>query len=64
MYIELKVPEDWSPGLALVTRAILQQAFRCGFPVITCVRADATPEEVRAVYARMEEVIREAGLTA
>ncbi len=64
MNIELTVPEDWDAGLTMVTRAVLQQAVRRGFPVITCVRADATPEQVMAVYARVEEVIREAGLAS
>jgi hypothetical protein len=64
MTIEVEVPQEWSPGQALATRALLQQVFRSGFPVITCVRPDATPEQVAEFCRRVEDLIREAGLTA
>lgn len=63
MVIELAVPEDWTPGEALAIRASLQRALR-GYPVIACIRRDATPEQLRDVYDRVGEVIRQAGLAA
>ena len=64
MTIEVKVPDEWSPGMALATRALLQEAFRCGFPVIAFVRPDVTPDQLKEVYRRVEELIRESGLAA
>jgi len=64
MTIEVKVPDEWSPGMALATRALLQEALCSGFPVIACVRPDATPDQVKALYLRVGELIRESGLAA
>jgi hypothetical protein len=62
MMIELAVPEDWSAGQAMAVRSLLQHALRGGHPVVAFVRPDATPEQLKEIYDRVEEVIREAGL--
>jgi hypothetical protein len=64
MTIELAVPDEWTPGQALAMRALLQQAFRGGHPIIAFVRSDATPDQVKDIYGRVEALIREAGLEA
>lgn len=63
MIIELAVPDDWTPGEALALRASLQWALH-GYPVIASVRRDATPDQLRDVYDRVRQVIRQAGLAA
>ncbi len=64
MTIEVEVPAEWSPGQALAARALLQQVLRSGFPVITCVRPDATPEQVEEIYQRIRTLISDTGLAA
>jgi hypothetical protein len=43
---------------------LLQHAVRDAQPVIALVRKDVTPEQLRDIYGRIEEVIRQAGLEA
>jgi hypothetical protein len=62
MTIELAVPDEWTPGQALATRALLQKVLRTGFPIIACVRPDATPDQVTDIYLRVENLIEDAGL--
>ncbi len=62
MNIEVVVPDDWTPGQALAVRQLLQHAMHNAQPVIALVRRDATAEQLRDIYRRIEEVIREAGL--
>ena len=64
MQIEITVPDEWTPALALATRALLQQSVRAGFPLIACARADATPEQLRDIMARIQAVVAESGLAA
>ncbi len=64
MQIEITVPDEWTPALALATRALLQQAVRSGCPLVTCARPDATPEQLRDVLARIQAVMEESGLAA
>ncbi len=62
MNIEIAVPDDWTPGQAMAVRQLLQHAIRDAQPVIALVRKDVTAEQLRYIYRRIEEVIREAGL--
>lgn len=64
MNIEVAVPDDWTPGQAIAVRQLLQHALRNAQPVIALVREDVTPEQLQAIYRRIDEVIREAGLEA
>ena len=62
MNIEIVVPEEWTPGQALAMRQLLQHAVRTGQPVISFVRKDVTPDQLKDIYERIEALIREAGL--
>ncbi len=62
MNIEIAVPDDWTPGQALAVRQLLQHAMHDAQPVIALVRKDVTADQLRDIYRRIEEVIREAGL--
>jgi hypothetical protein len=62
MTIELAVPDEWTPGQVLATRALLQQVLRTGSPIIACVHRDATADQVTDIYLRVENLIRDAGL--
>ncbi len=64
MQIEVVVPDDWTPELTLAMQQLLQRAFRSGYPIITVIRPDATPEQIQDVYHRIEAVVQESGLTA
>jgi hypothetical protein len=62
MDIEVVVPDDWTVGQTFAVQQLLQHAVRDAQPVIALVRKDVTPEQLRDIYRRIEEVIREAGL--
>jgi hypothetical protein len=64
MLIEITVPEDWSPELALAIRSLFQQAVSGGYPLVTWARGDARPEEVKEVFARIQAMIEASGLAA
>jgi hypothetical protein len=64
MTIEITIPEDWTPGQALATRALLQHAILNATPVIAFVRKDVTADQLEEIYKRVEALIREAGLEA
>jgi hypothetical protein len=64
MVIELAVPDDWTPGQALVMRQLLQKVVRTGQPIIIGVRRDVTADQLKDVYDRIGALIREAGLQA
>jgi hypothetical protein len=49
-------------GQTFAVQQLLQHAVREAQPVIALVRKDITPEQLRAIYRRIEEMIREAGL--
>jgi hypothetical protein len=57
MNVEVTVPDDWTPGQALVFRQLLQHSLQGAQPVIALVRKDATAEQLQDVYRRVEEVI-------
>jgi hypothetical protein len=62
MNIEVTVPEEWTPGQALAVRQLLQHSIKTGQPVISFVRKDVSPEQLKDIYARVEALIRDAGL--
>jgi len=64
MTIEIALPEDWTVGQAMATRALLQHAVLTATPVIAFIRKDATAEQLKEIYDRVEALIREAGLEA
>ena len=64
MKIELTIPEEWSPELALALRALLQQAIDHGCPIIVSVRGDATADEISRLQARIRVLVQESGLAA
>ena len=64
MKIEVVVPDEWTPGLTLATQQLLQHAVRSGYPIISVLRPDATPEQIQDVYQRIGTVVRESGLAA
>jgi len=64
MTIEISVPDEWTPGQALAVRALLQRAMYGGHPLIAAIRADATPDELRDIYGRVEVLLRDAGMAA
>jgi hypothetical protein len=62
MNIEIAVPEEWTTGQALAMRRLLQHSIRTGQPVISSIRKDASADQLKAVYDRIETLIQEAGL--
>jgi hypothetical protein len=64
MKIEVVVPDEWTPGLTLAMQQLLQHAVRSGYPIISVLRPDATPEQIQDVYERIGTVVRESGLAA
>ena len=64
MNIEIAIPDEWTPGQALTMRQLLQHAVQTGQPVIAFVRKDASAEQLKDIYDRINALIREAGLQA
>jgi hypothetical protein len=64
MTIEITIPEDWTPGQALAMRALLQHAILNATPVVAFIRKDASADQLKGIYDRVEALIREAGLEA
>jgi hypothetical protein len=64
MIIEVKIPDDWPPGLGLALAQLMRQTMTSGFPVVVAVRPDVSDEELSDAYAMVREVITEAGLAA
>jgi hypothetical protein len=64
MVIEITVPDDWPPSLALAIRSLFQQAVNGGYPLVTWARPDADPDAVSQAYARIRAMIEESGLAA
>lgn len=62
MVIEITVPDDWSPELAMSIRSLFQHAVNDGYPVVTWARSEADPEQVKHVYARIQAMMKESGL--
>ena len=62
--IVLRIPEDWSPELALAVRALLQQATDRGCPIVTAIRGDGPPDEIRRLQDGIRVLVLESGLAA
>ena len=62
MDIEILVPEEWTPGQALAIRQLLQHGVQTAQPVIAFVRKDISPDKLKELYERINELISEAGL--
>jgi hypothetical protein len=64
MMLEVNIPDEWPAELALATAQLIRHAVRDGLPIITVLRPDASPDQVSAIYARVQAVIQESGLAA
>ncbi len=62
MTLEIRIPEEWPPGLALAMANLVRRSFDKGFPVIVPVRPDASPEQLWAAFERVKMVIEDIGL--
>jgi hypothetical protein len=50
--------------VTLAMRQLLQAAIDNGLPLVTTIRQDAAPEDVRAIAGRIRRLVSEAGLAA
>jgi hypothetical protein len=64
MVVEVKIPDDWPPGLGIALAQLLRQTLSTGSPVVVAIRPDASDEELRDAYSMVRGVITEAGLAA
>ena len=64
MTIEISVPDEWTPARVVAFRTLLQLAIYGGHPLVTAIRADVTPDELREINDRVGALVREAGLAA
>ena len=64
MKIEVVVPEEWTPALTLAMQQLMQRAVRTGWPLVTCLRPDVTPEQIQDIDNRIKAIVRESGLAA
>jgi hypothetical protein len=64
MTIAISVPDEWVPGQAVAVRALPQRAVHGGHPLITAIRADAIPGQLRETSGRAGALVREAGQAA
>jgi hypothetical protein len=62
--IEVIVPDEWTPGLTLAMQQLLQRAVRSGWPLITCLRPDATAEEIEEIDHQIRVLVQDSGLAA
>jgi len=62
--IEVVVPDEWTPGLTLAMQQLLQRAVRSGWPLITCLRPDATAEEIEEIDHQIRVLVQDSGLAA
>jgi hypothetical protein len=62
--IEVVVPDEWTPGLTLAMQQLLQQAVRSGWPLITCLRPDATAEQIEEIDHQIRVLVQDSGLAA
>jgi hypothetical protein len=58
--IEIVVPDEWTPGLTLA----MQQAVRSGWPLITCLRREATAEQIEEIDHQIRVLVQDSGLAA
>ncbi len=64
MKIEIVVPDEWSPGLTLAMQQLMQQAVRSGWPLITCLRREATADQIEEIDHQIRALVQDSGLAA
>ena len=64
MNIEVTVPDEWTPGLTLAMQQMMQQAVRSGWPLITCLRREATADQIEEIDHQIRALVRDSGLAA
>ena len=64
MKIEVVVPDEWTPGLTLAMQQLMQQAVRSGWPLITCLRREATAEQIEEIDHQIRLLVQDSGLAA
>lgn len=64
MKIEVIVPDEWTPGLTLAMQQLLQRAVSSGWPLVTCLRPDATAEEIEEIDHQIRVLVQDSGLAA
>jgi hypothetical protein len=64
MDMRITVPGDWSPQLTLAMQQLLQHALHSGWPLITCLQPDVTPEQLQDISPKISAVVQDAGLAA
>lgn len=64
MNIEVIVPDDWTPGLTLAMQQLMQRAVRSGWPLITCLRPDATADQIEEIDRQIRALVQDSGLAA
>ncbi|HZC42243.1 MAG TPA: hypothetical protein VE343_16310 [Streptosporangiaceae bacterium] len=62
--LEVRVPDDWTPELQPDTAQRMNHAVRDGQPIIMNVRPEATPGQIREVYARIQQLVEAGGIAA
>ena len=62
MNIEVTVPDEWTPGLTLAMQQMLQQAVRSGWPLITCLRREATADQIEEIDHQIRVLVQDSGL--
>jgi hypothetical protein len=62
--IEVIVPDEWTPGLTLAMQQLLQRAVSSGWPLVTCLRPDATAEEIEEIDHQIRVLVQNSGLAA
>jgi hypothetical protein len=63
MDIRINVPDEWSPQLTLAMQQLMQHAVYSGWPLITTLRPDVTPEQLQDVSHKINTLVRDAGLS-
>ncbi len=64
MDIQISVPDEWSPQLTLAMHQLLQHAVHSGWPLITCLRPDVTPQQMQDISQKINALVKDAGLSA
>lgn len=64
MTVEIKIPEDWPPGLAFAVAQLIRQSVEDGFPIVVPLRKDATPDQIAGICTAVQTMVRDAGLAA
>lgn len=64
MNIEVTVPDEWPPGLTMAMQQLLQRAVRSGWPLITCLRPEATADQIEEINRQIRVLVQDSGLAA